>query len=98
MQGEVEPLGFVQLGEEKAKEGLYIPHLYTKCVVTVEIEPKDKGMDSWRIKSSIYRSQQQLQVAANKVVVRRSLSYRSLEAEHASGKRHQSCLYCSGHL
>lgn len=58
VQGEVEPLGFVQLGEGKAKEGLYILHLYTKCTVTVEIEPKDKGMDSQRIKSNISRLQQ----------------------------------------
>lgn len=45
VQGEAEPLGFVWPGEKKAKERLHLLHLYTKCVVTVEMQPKDKGME-----------------------------------------------------
>lgn len=45
VQGEAEPLGFVQPGEKKAREGLHILHLYIKYVVTVEMQPKDKGME-----------------------------------------------------
>lgn len=59
MQREAETLGFVQHGEEKAKEGLYILDSYTEWVVTVEKEPKDKGMHSQRIRSNSYRLQQE---------------------------------------
>lgn len=41
---------------EKTKKGLRILYLYTKWF---EIDPKDKGMDSQRIKSDSYRLQKE---------------------------------------